>query len=129
MVQRRPADGGRTEAGSSLQEFPDQLKRPAGQPNSVGAAVNVAATKLLDLRHAMPDVFPRFRRWSIGARIAAVVLALALPLNLLIVAAIWQLAHVATETQRTALLYTARTVAAAVDAQLGRHIVLAQSLA
>lgn len=75
------------------------------------------------------DRWLRLRAWSIGARLAAVVIALAVPLNLLIALAIWQLAGVAAETQRTALLYTARTVAGAVDAQLGTYMGLAQSLA
>jgi PAS domain S-box-containing protein len=67
--------------------------------------------------------------WTIKARLAALVLALAVPLNILIAAAIWQLARVGSETQRAGLHYTARAVAMAIDAQLGKYISLAQSLA
>ena len=67
-------------------------------------------------------------RWTIGARIIAIVLALAVPLNLVIVAVVWHLAEVASETQRTSLLYTAQSVAATVDAKLGEYIALAKVL-
>src|SRR5690349_8657493 len=70
-----------------------------------------------------------FGRWNIRKRLVLLVLTLALPLNVLVIAAIWQLAHAAGETQRTALLYTAQSVAGAVDAHIGKYIGLAQSLA
>ena len=70
-----------------------------------------------------------FGRWSIRKRLVTLVLTLALPLNLLVIAAIWQLAQAASKSQRTALLYTARSVAGAVDAHIGKYIGLAQSLA
>ena len=70
-----------------------------------------------------------FGRWSIRKRLIMLVLTLALPLNLLVIAAIWQLAQAAGQSQRTALLYTAQSVAAAVDAHIGKYIGLAQSLA
>ena len=73
--------------------------------------------------------FPGFSRWSIRARITALVLALAVPLNLVIAGAVWHLSKTASETQRTSLLYTARSVAAAVDAKLGEYMALAQALA
>ncbi len=72
---------------------------------------------------------PRFSRWTIAARITAIVLSLALPLNLVIVAAVWHSSRAASEAQRTSLLYTARSVAAAVDAKLGQYTALAQALA
>jgi PAS domain S-box-containing protein len=72
---------------------------------------------------------PRFSHWSIGARIAAVVLTLAVPLNLVIAGVVWHLSEAASETQRTSLLYAARSVAAAVDAKLGEYMALAQALA
>jgi PAS domain S-box-containing protein len=72
---------------------------------------------------------PHLSRWPIGVRIAALVLALAVPLNLVIFTAVWHLANAASETQRTSLLYTARSVAAVVDAKLGEYIALAQLLA
>ena len=71
----------------------------------------------------------RFSRWTIRSRITALVLALLLPLNLTVFAVIWHLAESASETQRRSLLYTATSVAAAVDAKLGEHVNLAQVLA
>ena len=71
----------------------------------------------------------RFSRWTITARITAVVLTLAVPLNLVIAGTVWHLSKTASETQRTSLLYTARSVAAAVDAKLGEYMALAQALA
>src|SRR5262245_33040101 len=64
----------------------------------------------------------------ITARLIATVTALALPLNLLVVGVIWDLAGAADDAQRASLLYAARSVAAAVDAELGKHIALAQAL-
>jgi len=68
-------------------------------------------------------------RLSIPWRLGLLVLALALPLNLIILGAIWVLINQADNVQRTSLLYSARTIAAAVDAELGKYIVLAESLA
>jgi PAS domain S-box-containing protein len=70
-----------------------------------------------------------FSRLSIPVRITVIVLGLALPLNLVIAAVIWRLSDAANETQRTSLLYTARSVAAAVDAKLEQYIALAQAVA
>ena len=56
-------------------------------------------------------------------------LALALPLNLIILGAIWGLVSQANDAQRTSLLYAARSIAAGVDAELGKFIALAESLA
>ena len=70
----------------------------------------------------------RFSHWTIGTRISALVLALVVPLNLVIFAAIWHLADAASQAQRTSLLYTARSVAASMDAKLGEYIALAQLL-
>jgi signal transduction histidine kinase/ActR/RegA family two-component response regulator len=53
----------------------------------------------------------------------------ALPLNLVIVWVIWDLVHRANDTQRASLLYSARSIAAGVDAEIGKHLALAQSLA
>ncbi len=56
-------------------------------------------------------------------------LALALPLNLIILGAIWGLVSQANDAQRASLLYAARSIAAGVDAELGKFIALAESLA
>ena len=68
-------------------------------------------------------------RLSIPWRLGLLVLALALPLNLIIVGTIWDLVNRANEAQRTSLLYAARSIAAGVDAELGKYVALAQSLA
>ena len=70
-----------------------------------------------------------FNHLSISARLILLVLALALPLNLVIVGAIWNLVSRADEAQRTSLLYSARSIAAGVDAELGKYIALAELLA
>ncbi len=70
-----------------------------------------------------------FSRFSIAARITAIALTLAVPLNLVIAAVIWRLSEAARETQQTSLLYTARSVSAAVDAKLGEYMDFAQALA
>src|SRR5712671_1511336 len=69
-----------------------------------------------------------FKNWTIAARLIAIVIALALPLNLLVIAVIWNLDSAADEAQRASLLYSARSVAAAVDAELSKYIALAQAL-
>jgi HAMP domain-containing protein len=68
-----------------------------------------------------------FNRLSISARLILLVLALALPLNLIIAGVIWGLVTRANDAQRTSLLYAARSIAAGVDAELGKFIALAQS--
>jgi PAS domain S-box-containing protein len=70
----------------------------------------------------------RISRWTIGVRIAAIVLTLALPLNLVILAVVWDLASASSEAQRTSLLYTSRSIARAADAELGKYMALAQAL-
>src|SRR5215475_1975386 len=70
-----------------------------------------------------------FSRLTIAARIMAIALTLAVPLNLVIAAVIWHLSEAAMKTQRASLLYTARSVAAAADAKLGEYMALAQALA
>ena len=70
-----------------------------------------------------------FNRLSISARLILLVLALALPLNLVIVGVIWNLVSRADEAQRTSLLYAARSIAAGVDAELGKFIALSELLA
>jgi signal transduction histidine kinase len=72
---------------------------------------------------------PSITRLSIPWRLGLLVLALALPLNLIIVGTIWGLVNRADETQRTSLLYAARSIAAGVDAKFGKYLTLAESLA
>jgi len=68
-------------------------------------------------------------RLSIPRRLGLLVLALALPLNLIIVGTIWGLVERADDAQRTGLLYATRSIAAGVDAGLEKFIALAESLA
>jgi PAS domain S-box-containing protein len=70
-----------------------------------------------------------FQRWTLRTRLAALVLALAVPLNLLVVGAILQLARSADEAQRRGLLYTARAIAGSVDVLISKNISLGQALA
>ncbi len=56
-----------------------------------------------------------------------IVLLFAVPLNLVVFAAFWQFSKKAGEVQRTGMLYMARTLAAAVDAQFAQYVTLAQS--
>jgi PAS domain S-box-containing protein len=50
------------------------------------------------------------------------------PLNLVIFAVVWHLARASSEAQRTSLLYTARSIGRAADAELGKYMALAQAL-
>src|SRR5262245_35499386 len=68
-------------------------------------------------------------RLSIPWRLGLLMLALAVPLNLIALTSIWELVNRATDGQRTSLLYAARSIAAGVDAKLGKYIALAESLA
>ena len=70
-----------------------------------------------------------FAHWTIGTRLAAIVLALAAPLGLLIAAMVWYLAAAAGEAQRASLLYAAHSIAAAADARIDKYIALARGLA
>jgi PAS domain S-box-containing protein len=76
----------------------------------------------------LPAALPHFESWTIAARLIAIVIALALPLNLVVIAVIWNLNSTANEAQRASLLYSARSVAAAVDAELFKYIALVQTL-
>ena len=69
-----------------------------------------------------------FNRLSISARLILLVLGLALPLNFVIVGVIWDLVQRANAVQRTGLLYAARSIAAGVDAELGKYVALLEAL-
>jgi hypothetical protein len=66
---------------------------------------------------------------SIAGRLILLVLVLAVPLNFVIVGVVWGLVNRADDAQRKSLLYAARSIAAGVDAELGKFIALAESLA
>jgi signal transduction histidine kinase len=65
---------------------------------------------------------------SIPSRLILLVLGLALPLNLVIVGVVWGLVKRANEVQGTSLLYAARSIAAGIDAGLGKYIALGKAL-
>ena len=71
----------------------------------------------------------RFARWSLRQQLAAIILLVAVPLNLGVAYAIWSLASSVQDAQRRAIQFTARSVAAAVDAELGKYLLLGQVLA
>jgi PAS domain S-box-containing protein len=96
--------------------------RPAAAP---GGGPRSAASEWFRRRLSVTA----FSRLTITARMMAIVLTLAVPLNLAIIVVIWRLSEAAMETQRTSLLYAARLVAAATDAKLGEYVALAQALA
>ena len=67
-------------------------------------------------------------RLSITSRLILLVLGLAVPLNLVIVGVVWGLVNRANEVQRTSLSYAARSIAAGVDAELGKYVALGEAL-
>jgi two-component sensor histidine kinase len=109
------------------------LKGGPSDPNSSAGQVYSQSTKV----NWSPDgqqsgtwrtYVPSFANWSLRARLIAIVLALALPANLVIAAVVWSLASAAQDAQRTSLRYTARSVASALDAELGKYLALAMAL-
>jgi PAS domain S-box-containing protein len=87
---------------------------PGGQQSAMNATVRGIAR--------------RFARATINMRLIAIVLTLAVPLNVVVVVVIWRLASAADQAQRNSLLYAARSIAGAVDAELGTYIALGQML-
>jgi hypothetical protein len=69
-----------------------------------------------------------FNHLSVSGRLILLVLVLAVPLNLVIAGVIWGLVNRANDAQRTSLLYAARSIAAGVDAELGKYVALAEAL-
>jgi len=87
-------------------------------------ALSARLTKgLVDLQHKTG-----FSRLGISKRLILLLLALALPLNLVIVGVIWDLVSRANELQRTGLMVAARSIAAGVDSELGTYVALAEAL-
>lgn len=70
----------------------------------------------------------RIAGWSLRTQLAAIILVVALPLFIGMGAALWSLANAALEAQQRAILFTATSLAAAVDAELSKHAVLGRTL-
>ena len=107
-----------------LAPAPQHSRVTRGAANSVLRALYARSAKCL----AGLQLKAAFNHLSISARLILLVLALALPLNLVIVGVIWDLVQRANEVQRTSLLYAARSIAAGVDAELGKYVALAEAL-
>lgn len=65
---------------------------------------------------------------SIAQLIAAIVLTIAIPLNLMVLVVIWQLTESVRSNQRAGLQYAARAVTGALDAELGKYVAFIQAL-
>lgn len=81
------------------------------------------------IRHAdFRGIAKRLAHLTINARLKAIVFSLAVPLNLVVIVVIWQLANSVLQHRRTGLVYAARSAATAADAELGKYIALGQVL-
>src|SRR5215471_16980635 len=101
---------------------------PRGRVRSYGVAPSARRAVYSRLSNGITSVLGKvaFNRLSIPGRLVLLVLSLALPLNLVIAGVIWGLANRADEAQRTSLLYTARSIAAGVDAEISKYLALAE---
>ena len=75
------------------------------------------------------DLASQTKGWSIRHRLLLVALAVALPFMLLTAGIVWKLAENERQNQRQAILYSTRTLIAAVDALLSKQIAVAKMLA
>src|SRR5260370_33429933 len=78
-----------------------------------GMLLKVVFSKFAGLTAA---AVPHFKNWTGAARLIAIVIALALPPNLVVIAVIWNLDRAAHDASRARPLYSPRSVAAAVAA-------------
>jgi PAS domain-containing protein len=81
------------------------------------------------LRAALRGITLPLARATINVRLIAIVLTLAVPLNIVIGVVIWRLASAAFEAERTSLVYSGRSLTNAVDAVFSRSVALGQLLA
>jgi signal transduction histidine kinase len=72
---------------------------------------------------------PVARGLSVRQRLTLIVMAVAVPMMLLSVWTVWQLAERERDISRQAMVYSSRSIMSAVDAQLGKYIAVAQTLA
>jgi two-component sensor histidine kinase len=86
----------------------------------VGGGATAIGSEPLDVRS---------NGWSIRHRLMLLALGVALPLMLLTVGIVWQLAANERETRREAILFSSRTLMNAVDGILNKQVAVAQMLA
>ena len=96
---------------------------------SRGGATSALRAISAQLSKHLAGLRAAFSGLGISGRLILLVLALAVPLNLIILGIIWVLVNQANDARRADLLYAARSIAAGVDAELGKHITLAELLA
>ena len=115
---------GTSEVPNLLSSAPQHSFRGTG---IVISALRAVSTRLglclAGLQHKAP-----LSRVGIPGRLVLLVLLLAVPLNLVIVGVVWGLVKRANEIQSTSLLYAARSIAAGVDAELGKYVALGEAL-
>ena len=115
---------GTSEVPNLLSSAPQHSFRDTG---IVKSALRAVSTRLAQ---CLAGLQPKaaLNRLSIPSRLILLVLGLAVPLNLVIVGVVWGLVKRANEVQRTSLLYAARSIAAGVDAELGKYVALGEAL-
>ena len=120
--------GAQSEGASDLLPL---THKPRGPISGAAIAQNArgASSARLSQGPAWLSCKAAMKRLNIPWRLGLLVFALALPLNLIILGAIWGLVKQGEDAQRASLLYAARSIAAAVDAKLSKYIALAESLA
>ena len=81
------------------------------------------------LRATLRGITLPLARATINVRLIAIVLGLAVPLNVVVAVVIWRLAGDAFDAQCTSLVYAGRSLANGVDAVFSKYVSLAQVLA
>jgi signal transduction histidine kinase len=118
---------GSTKGGiSNLQSSAAQPSRNVCRGAAVPAVRTISARLSKGLAHLKRKV--GFSRLSISRRLILLLLALALPFNLVIIGVIWDLVSRANEVQRASLMFAARSIAHGADAELGTYKALAEAL-
>jgi signal transduction histidine kinase len=109
-----------------LQSSAAQHSGNVGRGPAIHAVRAISARLSKGLAHLQRKI--GFSRLSISRRLILLLLALALPLNLVIIGVIWDLVSRANELQRASLMFAAQTIAHGADAELGTYKALAQAL-
>jgi hypothetical protein len=95
-----------------------------------GVAISAVRTILARVSKGLAHLVRKagFSRLSVSRRLILLLLALALPLNLVIIGVIWDLVARANEVQRAGLMFAARSIAHGADAELYTYKALAEAL-